>query len=253
MRSRYNTVSHGRHPFSLRLSPGEVQIRAVVIARESPGSRDSLSRKRHEEGNRADSELPTASRPTLRRAVFLDRDGVLNDVLIRNGKPHAPTQIEDFRIPPGTAEALARLKQHDFLLLVVTNQPDVARGVQKRDTVEEISRRLRAELPLDDVLTCFHDDQDDCDCRKPRPGLVTRAAQQYGIDLGHSYLIGDRWRDMDAGTNAGCQTIWIDRGYVEQAPAAAPNARVGSLPEAVDWILRTAVTRPYALTASALL
>lgn len=179
-----------------------------------------------------------AARP-LHRAVFLDRDGVLNEALVRNGKPYGPTQLAELRIPPGTAEALARLKERDFLLLVVTNQPDVARGVQKRDTVEQMDRRLRAELPLDDVLTCFHDDQDDCDCRKPRPGLVKRAAQQYGIDLGRSYLIGDRWRDMDAGTNAGCKTIWIDHGYAEQSPAAAPDARVGSLPEAVDWILKT--------------
>jgi D-glycero-D-manno-heptose 1,7-bisphosphate phosphatase len=178
----------------------------------------------------------TRSRP-LRRAVFLDRDGVLNEALIRNGKPVGPTQLAELRIPPGTAEALARLKERDFLLLVVTNQPGVARGVQKRDTVEQMTRRLRAELPLDDVLTCFHDDHDNCDCRKPRPGLVTRAAQQYGIDLGRSYLIGDRWRDVDAGSNAGCKTIWIDHGYVEQAPASAPDARVGSLPEAVDWIL----------------
>ena len=178
------------------------------------------------------------SRP-LRRAVFLDRDGVLNEALVRDGKPFGPTQLADLRIPPGTAEALARLKERDFLLLVVSNQPDVARGVQKRDTVEQMTRRLRAELPLDDVLMCFHDDKDDCDCRKPRPGLVTRAAQQYGIDLGRSYLIGDRWRDVDAGTNAGCTTIWIDHGYNEQAPASAPAARVRSLPEAVDWILKT--------------
>ncbi len=173
-----------------------------------------------------------------RRAVFLDRDGVLNEVLIQNGKPHPPA-LADFKIPPGTAEALLRLKQSDFLLLVVTNQPDVARGTQKRATVDEMGRRLRAELPLDDVLTCFHDDQDDCDCRKPRPGLVTRAAQQYGIDLGRSYLIGDRWRDIDAGTNAGCKTVWIDHGYTEQPPVSAPDARVASLPEAVEWILKT--------------
>ena len=178
------------------------------------------------------------SRP-LRRAVFLDRDGVLNEALVRDGKPFGPTQLADLRIPPGTAEALARLKERDFLLLVVSNQPDVARGVQKRDTVEQMTRRLRAELPLDDVLMCFHDDNDDCDCRKPRPGLVTRAAQQNGIDLGRRYLIGDRWRDVDAGNNAGCRTIWIDHGYNEQAPASAPAARVGSLPEAVDWILKT--------------
>jgi D-sedoheptulose 7-phosphate isomerase len=175
--------------------------------------------------------------PQLRTAVFLDRDGVLNEAVLRNGKPHPPATAAEMRIPVGTAEALARLKERDFLLLVVTNQPDVARGIQQRQAVEEIGRRLRAELPLDDVLTCYHDDQDGCDCRKPRPGLMTCAAQRYGIDLTHSYLIGDRWRDVDAGSNAGCKTVWIDRGYAEQAPASVPDARVGSLPEAVDWIL----------------
>ncbi len=175
--------------------------------------------------------------PQLRNAVFLDRDGVLNEAVVRDGKPHPPAALADLRIPAGTAQALARLKERDFLLLVVTNQPDVARGTQQRQAVEDMGRRLRAELPLDDVLTCYHDDQDDCDCRKPRPGLMTRAAQRYGIDLSHSYLIGDRWRDVDAGANAGCKTVWIDRGYAEQAPVSVPDARVGSLPEAVDWIL----------------
>ena len=104
--------------------------------------------------------------------------------------------------------------------------------------MEHIHRHLRAELPLDDVLTCYHDNGDDCECRKPRPGLILRAAQQYGIDLSESYLIGDRWRDIDAGANAGCKTNLIDRGYAERAPKAAPDARVGSLSEAVDWILR---------------
>ena len=174
-----------------------------------------------------------------RRAVFLDRDGVLNETVMRSGKPYPPAKLADLRVLPGTAEALGRLKELDFLLIVVSNQPDVARGVQKREAVEEMEHRLRAELPLDDVLTCFHDDQDNCVCRKPRPGLVTRAAQQYGIDLGRSYLIGDRWRDIDAGTNAGCKTIWIDHGYSEQVPASPPDARVGSLPEAVEWILTT--------------
>src|SRR6266851_3527977 len=175
--------------------------------------------------------------PQLRNAVFLDRDGVLNEAVVRNGKPHPPAALADLRIPAGTAQALARLKERDFLLLVVSNQPDVARGTQQRQAVEDMGRRLRAELPLDDVLTCYHDDQDDCDCRKPRPGLMTRAAQRYGIDLSHSYLIGDRWRDVDAGSNAGCKTVWIDRGYAERAPASVPDARVKSLPEAVDWIL----------------
>ena len=175
--------------------------------------------------------------PHLRGAIFFDRDGVLNEAVVRDGKPHPPAAPDDLRIPAGTAQALARLKERNFLLLVVSNQPDVARGTQQREAVEEMGRRLRAELPLDDVLTCYHDDQDGCDCRKPRPGLITRAATRYGIDLSRSYLVGDRWRDIDAGVNAGCKTVWIDRGYLEQAPASVPDARVKSLPEAVDWIL----------------
>src|SRR6266567_3636649 len=174
----------------------------------------------------------------LRQAVFLDRDGVLNEPVVRNGKPYPPASAAELQIIPNTAAALARLKEREFLLLVVTNQPDVARGTQKREVVEEIGRRLQTELPLDDILTCFHDDQDACDCRKPRPGLLLRAASQYGIDLRRSYLAGDRWRDIDAGANAGCRTIWIDRGYNERPPSSVPDARVASLPEAVDWILK---------------
>jgi D-glycero-D-manno-heptose 1,7-bisphosphate phosphatase len=141
------------------------------------------------------------------------------------------------RIPTGAAESLAKLKQRGYFLLVVTNQPDVARGTQARETVEAINQHLRIELRLDDVLTCYHDDADNCDCRKPRPGLLERAARQYGIDLPNSYMIGDRWRDIDAGANAGCKTILIDHEYHERAPQFAPDMRVNSLPEAVDWIL----------------
>lgn len=175
----------------------------------------------------------------VKRAVFLDRDGVLNEPVVQEGKPYPPAAAASLRIFTGTAEALARLKEKGFLLVVVTNQPDVVRGVQKREIVEEINQRLRAELPLDDVLTCYHDDADDCDCRKPRPGLVKRAAQQHGIDLSLSYMIGDRWRDIDAGANAGCKTILIDRGYTERTPESAPDVRVRSLSDAVDWILKT--------------
>jgi len=172
-----------------------------------------------------------------RSAIFLDRDGVLNEAVMREGKPYPPARIEDFRIPDGTAAALAKLKQRDFLLLVVSNQPDVARGAQRREVVEQMASRLRAELPLDGVLTCYHDDQDNCDCRKPRPGMMLDAAKKYGLNLSRSYMIGDRWRDIDAGAKAGCKTIWIDRRYSEQAPAVKPDARVTSLAEAVEWIL----------------
>jgi D-glycero-D-manno-heptose 1,7-bisphosphate phosphatase len=168
----------------------------------------------------------------MKQAVFLDRDGVVNETELIDGKPYPPVNAGSMRIPAGTADALGRLKRSGFSLVVVTNQPDVARGRQMRETVEEMHRRLRSELPLDD-------DADDCECRKPRPGLIKRAAQQYGIDLSQSFLIGDRWRDIDAGASAGCKTILIDRGYAERPPASIPDARVGSLPEAVDWILNS--------------
>jgi D-sedoheptulose 7-phosphate isomerase len=178
--------------------------------------------------------------PVARRAVFLDRDGVLNDVVVRDGKPFPPASVADLSIPEGTASALEKLKLKSFLLLVVTNQPDVARGLQSREVVEQMASHLRTELPLDGILTCFHDDQDHCDCRKPNPGLMIRAAHTFGVNLQQSYLVGDRWRDIDAGAKAGCRTIWIDRGYVERSPVATPNARVRSLPEAVEWILTDA-------------
>jgi D-glycero-D-manno-heptose 1,7-bisphosphate phosphatase len=178
------------------------------------------------------------SAPKLKRAVFLDRDGVVIEAQVRDGKPYPAANAQSMRIPGGTGDVLGRLKDCGYLLIVVTNQPDVARGTQTREAVDEINRHLRAELPLDDVLTCYHDDGDDCECRKPRPGLILRAAQQYGIDLSESYLIGDRWRDIDAGANAGCKTILIERGYAERTSKSAPDARVGSLSEAVDWIMK---------------
>jgi D-glycero-D-manno-heptose 1,7-bisphosphate phosphatase len=173
----------------------------------------------------------------LKRAVFLDRDGVLNEAEIRDGKPYPPADAVSMRIPTGAAEALARLKMHGYLLIAVTNQPDVSRGKLTRETVEAMNSRLRAELPLDDVFTCHHDDADHCDCRKPNPGLLVQAARQYGIDLRKSFMIGDRWRDIDAGANAGCKTILIDLGYREREPSSPPDFRVRSLPEASEWIL----------------
>jgi D-glycero-D-manno-heptose 1,7-bisphosphate phosphatase len=170
------------------------------------------------------------------RAVFLDRDGVLNRALVRNGKPYPPASPSELEIMPDTS-ALSDLKQLGFLLLVVTNQPDVARGTQKRETVEAIHDRLRAALPLDDIFVCYHTDGDGCDCRKPQPGLIFRAAEQYGIDLAASFLVGDRWRDIEAGENAGCKTVLIDYSYQERSPRAGPAMRVTSLRAAAEWII----------------
>ena len=170
-------------------------------------------------------------------AVFLDRDGVLNEAVIRNGKPYPPGSPEEVRIISGAAEALGRLKALGLPLVVVTNQPDVARGTQTAEAVEAIHERLRDALPIDDFLACFHDDGDGCACRKPKPGLILEGAARHGADPARSFLIGDRWRDIDAGKAAGCRTVWIDYGYRERGPSAAPDARVASLAEAVAWIL----------------
>jgi D-glycero-D-manno-heptose 1,7-bisphosphate phosphatase len=144
-------------------------------------------------------------------------------------------------ILPEAPDALAALKGRGFLLIVVTNQPDVSRGTQERAEVEGMHAWLKSILPLDDFFVCYHDDSDGCDCRKPKPGLLLQAAERYAIELGSSFLIGDRWRDVDAGSAAGCRTVWIDYDYAERAPSTEPSARAESLRAAVDWILAAAV------------
>ena len=171
-------------------------------------------------------------------AVFLDRDGVLNEAVLRSGKPYPPATLADLKVYSDAPSALERLHRAGFLLVVVTNQPDIARGTTDERTVEAIHEALRERLPIDEIYVCDHDDRDDCRCRKPRPGLLHQAVNDYGIDLQSSFMIGDRWRDIDAGSAAGCQTIWIDRDYDERPPRQAPNARVASLGEAAAWILQ---------------
>ena len=172
------------------------------------------------------------------RAVFLDRDGVLNRAIVRDGKPYPPASLAELEIVEGAAGGLERLKNLGFLLLVVTNQPDVARGTQTLDAIQAMHDRMRQTLPLDGFLICPHDDRDACACRKPLPGLLLEAQRRYGIDLARSFLVGDRWRDIDAGQAAGCRTVYLDRNYRERGPSLPPDARVGSLPDAVDWIVR---------------
>ncbi len=166
--------------------------------------------------------------------VFLDRDGVLNRAPVRNGKPYPPASVDELEVVPAAFDALSRLKAAGYRLVIVTNQPDVARGVQTREAVEAINAELVARLPIDDVRVCYHDDDDGCRCRKPRPGLLL---QDPSSDLGRSVLVGDRWRDIEAGVRAGVgATILIDHGYGEPM-TVGPDARVGSLLEAVEWIL----------------
>jgi D-glycero-D-manno-heptose 1,7-bisphosphate phosphatase len=172
----------------------------------------------------------------MRQAVFLDRDGVINRALVRDGKPYPPTNLSEMEILPGVAAALALLHEAGLLLIVVTNQPDVARGTTPKAVVEQINNYLANCLPIDEFRTCYHDSGDNCDCRKPLPGALLAAAKQHDIDLRKSYMIGDRWRDAEAGQRAGCQTFFIDYGYAEKRPESV-NYRVGSLAEAAQIIL----------------
>ena len=174
----------------------------------------------------------------LKKAVFLDRDGVINRSMVREGKPYPPSSPEEVEILPGVGEALKNLKGAGFLLICVTNQPDVARGTQKKEIVEAIHKLLLESLCLDEILVCYHDDKDKCQCRKPLPGMLLDAAGRFAIDLKKSFMVGDRWRDIEAGQNAGCTTIHIEYGYDEKGPSRPPDMKVDSLDGAAEWILQ---------------
>jgi len=172
----------------------------------------------------------------VRHAVFLDRDGVINQSVVRDGKPYPPESVQDLRILSGVPESLSALHDAGFLTIVVTNQPDVATGKQNLDVVQAMHVRLRAELSLDDIRVCYHRDADGCECRKPKPGLLLQAARELGIDLAKSYMVGDRWKDVAAGQAAGCTSFFVDYGYSEKRPDP-PYITVKSLAEAGGRIL----------------
>jgi len=171
----------------------------------------------------------------MRRAVFLDRDGVINRGVVKAGRPFAPSTVDEFAILPGVPEALARLRAAGFLLIVTTNQPDVARGHALRTAVEAIHVRMRAELAIDDVLVCYHDDDDRCACRKPSPGMIYAAAVQHEIQPSRSFMVGDRWRDIESGQNAGCTTILVNA--FPESKRARPDVELADLAAAASWIL----------------
>jgi D-glycero-D-manno-heptose 1,7-bisphosphate phosphatase len=182
----------------------------------------------------SEPEMPTPEN----RAVFLDRDGVINRPLIRAGKPYPPATLDEFEILPGVREACQILKTLGFLIVVATNQPDVGRGTLARNAVEAIHTRMLQALPIDHVMTCFHAGAaygDPCECRKPQPGMLFQAAEMLGIDLSKSFMVGDRWRDIDCGFRANCITVLIDWSY-QEALKQAPDYRVENLLEAAKLI-----------------
>ena len=173
----------------------------------------------------------------MKRAVFLDRDGIINRAIVRGGKPYPPATLEEFEFLPGAVRAIHALRKAWFLIIVVTNQPDVATGAQRREVVEAMHDKLRAAGLCDDIKACYHTDADGCDCRKPKPGMLIDAAREWQIDLSRSFMVGDRWRDVAAGKAAGCYTFFIDYEYRERR-AENPDAVVGSLEEAGKLILQ---------------
>jgi D-glycero-D-manno-heptose 1,7-bisphosphate phosphatase len=177
--------------------------------------------------------------PDLKRpAVFLDRDGVLNRAyLYPDGKTHPPASPEEVELLPEVPAACLALRQADYLLIVVTNQPDVARGALRLEVAEAINAKLLQQLPLHEIRACYHDTGDNCSCRKPKPGLLLAASRAWGIDLSQSFMVGDRWTDIEAGRNAGCRTVFIGT----QAPEPdgwKPDFQAASLQEAAAWILQ---------------
>jgi D-glycero-D-manno-heptose 1,7-bisphosphate phosphatase len=177
----------------------------------------------------------------LRPAVFLDRDGVIVIPEFRDRRSFAPKRLEDFRLYPEAAASLRRLKRAGFILAVVTNQPDVGHGLIARSEVDAMHETMTRELPVDAVKACFHRQEDHCDCRKPKPGLIFEAAAELGINLKASFMVGDRTSDVEAGRAAGCTTVFVDLGYAEPAPEA-PDYIVRSIAEAADVILETVLT-----------
>ena len=161
----------------------------------------------------------------MHRAVFLDRDGVINRGVVKAGKPFAPFTIEEFDILPGVSEALANLHAAGFLLVLTTNQPDVGRGDASRAAVEAIHAFMRKQLPFDQVRVCYHDDADRCACRKPLPGMIYAAAVDLEVQTSSSFMVGDRWRDIGAGRSAGCTTILVNAFPRKNASSRTSSSR----------------------------
>lgn len=170
-----------------------------------------------------------------RPAVFIDRDGVINRAIVRDGKPYPPNTLEEFQILPEVPSAFARLRAAGFALVVATNQPDVAAGKQSRQVVDAMHAVLARTLAPDAVKVCW---DRAAPCYKPKPGLLLEAAAELALDLTASWMVGDRWRDVDCGHAAGCRTIFIDRGYRERL-SQTPHFACANLAEAADIVLST--------------
>lgn len=172
------------------------------------------------------------------KAVFLDRDGVINKPIVRDGKAFSPRSKDEFKFIDGVAQAVKSFKDADLTVIVVTNQPDIARNRLSWSDLEWMTKKVMTETLVDDVLVCPHDDYDNCHCRKPKPGMLLDAAAKWNIDLSRSYMIGDSWKDIEAGENAGCCSILIDAVYNQEVFC---DFQVKNLTDAANLIIRKGV------------
>jgi D-glycero-D-manno-heptose 1,7-bisphosphate phosphatase len=172
-----------------------------------------------------------------RKAVFLDRDGTLNRLVVRDGRSVSPRSLDDFELYGDAAAAVERLRARGFMTFVVSNQPDIARGLLSAAELDRMTARLRERVSFDDMAFCTHDDADRCHCRKPAPGMIMDLAKRWQVDLKSSFVVGDSWRDMEAGRGAGCMTIFIARDGMDAGTQPASDTRVRDLAGAADYIL----------------
>lgn len=171
-----------------------------------------------------------------RKAVFLDRDGVINKAVVIDGKPFPPTSINELEIIEGVERGIETLRKAGYKIFVVTNQPDVARGKTSESSILEINEYLQDKLKIDEVFCCFHDEPDHCNCRKPKPGMILDLSERWNIDLSKSFLIGDRWRDILSAKNARVRSILIDYNYDERYET--PDFSSTSFEDAINYILK---------------
>jgi D-glycero-D-manno-heptose 1,7-bisphosphate phosphatase len=172
----------------------------------------------------------------MRPGVLLDRDGVLNRVVLREGRGVSPRCFAEFELLPGVGAAVESLREAGLPVVVITNQPDISRGVLKPAELVRMHEHLQARVPLDHIYTCIHDDADRCGCRKPRPGLLLRAAAEFQLDLERSWMVGDSWKDVEAARAAGCRMIFVAGPHADVG-TSTPQRVVASLPDAVEIIL----------------
>lgn len=168
-------------------------------------------------------------------AVFVDRDGVINSTILREGHAFSPRSLEELKILDGVKEAVNLLSSR-FKVIVVTNQPDVATGNIDKVLLSQIHDEIHQQTGIEHFYVCIHDDRSHCDCRKPKTGLLLRAAEDLDVDLNGSFLIGDRWKDIRAGQAVGCKCFFIDYSYEEERPAP-PYMVVDSFLQAAHQII----------------